>query len=70
MQQTTPQGLIVLITGALQVLPSAHALPEPHRQTGAAPLVSHHSPAPQHALPQHGPVVQLHEESIVHWWPA
>ena len=69
MQQTTPQGLVVLITGALHVLLPVHALLEPQRQTGAAPLVSHHSPPPQHALPQHGPVVQLHEGSIVHWWP-
>jgi hypothetical protein len=59
----------VFTVGALHVLLPVHALLDPQRQTGAAPLVSHHSPAPQHALPQHGPVVQLHEGSIVHWWP-
>jgi hypothetical protein len=66
MQQMTPHGLLVLIVGALHPLPPVQALPAPHRQTGAAPLVSHHSPAPQHALPQQGPVAQLHEGSGEH----
>src|SRR5450432_269264 len=68
-QQTTPHGLAVFTVGALHVLLPVHALLEPQRQTGAAPLVSHHSPPPQQALPQQGPVVQLHDGSGAHWWP-
>jgi hypothetical protein len=68
-QHTTPHGLVVFTVGALHVLLPVHALLEPQRQTGAAPLVSHHSPPLQQALPQQGPVVQLHDGSGAHWWP-
>jgi hypothetical protein len=40
------------------VSPAAHAGPVLQRQTGAAPLVSHHSPDAQQEVPQQEPVVQ------------
>jgi hypothetical protein len=69
MQQTTPQKSLALTTGALQLFPSTHAPLDPHRQTGVAALVSHHSPAPQQAVPQQGPVEQAQEGSGAHWCP-
>jgi hypothetical protein len=72
MQQTTPQGLFVSTTGVLHVLPSVHALPLPQRQTGVAPLVSHHSPVLQHVLPQQAVNSQIVAQLIptafgLHW---
>jgi hypothetical protein len=55
-----------LTTGALQLFPPVHALFDPHRQTGVAALVSHHSPAPQQVVPQQGPVAQAQEGSGAH----
>ena len=61
-----PQGLEVLTVGALQLLPSLQASPEPQRQVGEPPLVSHHSPGPQQAEPQQGVFGQL--EQVASAW--
>ena len=42
-----------------QVMLAAQAAPSPQRQTAAAALVSHHSPAAQQTLPQQTPDVQV-----------
>ncbi len=46
-------------TGEEQYSPVPQAAPALHRQVGAAPLVSHHSPDAQHPVPQHAPVVHF-----------
>jgi hypothetical protein len=57
LQQMAPQMFAPPREDA-HISPLGHALPEEHRQTGVVLLVSHHSPGPQHELPQHAPVVQ------------
>jgi hypothetical protein len=59
-QQTTPQ-MPGPLRGAAHMLLPVQALPEPQRQTGVVPPVSHHSPEAQHPVPQHGP-----PEHVVH----
>ena len=53
-QQSKPHSAEAMFETQLE--PLGQSPPEPHRQTGAGPLVSHHSLGPQHVPPQPGPL--------------
>ena len=52
-QQSKPHSADAMFETQLE--PVGQSPPEPQRQTGAGPLLSHHSLGPQHVLPQLGP---------------